>query len=453
METFYKTFLSQKSLRLREGARTWSFADLCELTQSAECKLKEIGAKPGEILTLKNTNHAMHIALLFACENLQLIFAPFYEGLTEAEWQNQLKKLNPEWCATIEDGSLKIKRLRLATGSRDRAGIIFQTSGTTGTPGFIFKSFENLFMNAMLSVRGQKFSENSNIGSILSFSHVGGLCIQATGGILAGSMLTLIDRYKLKNFSEQLKVFTHAIIVPSYYQLLKNENTFAKINYKHQPLVVTGSTAVVPQVFIGLEKKGFRVQSVYGLTEIGPYVCIQENSRLSLSEQALSILGKPIAEYRMRINSETSEIEVSGPCAGQKYEPEGERFYPLVNNEGYLATGDQGFESNGLFYFKGRIKNLIVVGGFKVNPLEIEQTLMQLPFVQNCTVVGKPHEILGEIPVAYIIGDQKQNDAITKHLKENLSSQKIPRKLYFVEALPETSIGKAHLPEIRKKFL
>ena len=452
METFYSRFLTHKSLRLYTERRLWPFEELCSLTNKVEKELVAAGVKSGEILAVQAPNHPLHLALFLTCEKLGLILAPFFAGLTEQGYKTQLDRLLPEWVLSVKNSALSIQPYRKSSIRKSQSGCLFQTSGTTGEAGFVYKSFENLWQNAQLTVRGQNFTEDSNIGCILSFSHVGGLCMQTTGGLIAGSQLTLLDRYQMQQFAIQLKKFTHTIIVPSYFHLLKNEKHFAETRYNHRPLIVTGSTVVSEKVFEELKNKNFQVQSVYGLTEIGPYVCVLQDDYRPV-ENALSCLGTPLPDYRMRINQEKeNEIEVSGPCLGEKYFPQTEEFAPLSNKEGFLARGDQGYQQDGLFYFTGRLKNLIFVGGFKVNASEIEEKIMSLPYVQKCLVLPQPNSILGEVPVAFVVGDSTQIQSLLQYLKSQLPSHKVPRRIHFVDVLPETSIGKNN-PHALKRSL
>lgn len=450
MKDFFKNFILKKSLRLKTKDRSWSFKELNLYVQNLEFELKSYGVRAGDILAIKESNQIFHIALFLVAENLGLLIAPFYEYSTESEFSQQLNKLKPEWLLTFADGKLRVKKLSHSFESRSQSGYIFQTSGTTGQSGFIFKSFENLFNNAAITVREQSIDETSNIGCILTFSHVGGLCMQTTGGIIAGSCLSLLDRYQLKIFSEKLNEFSHSIIVPSYFHLLKNDKTFDQITYKHQPLIVTGSTYVTESVFSGLKNKGFQVHSVYGLTEIGPYACVAKQF-LTPPPGSLSYLGQSLPEYEMRLHPQSKEIEIKGLCLGEMFLPEENRFVSLTDENGFLKTGDQGDFIDDVFYYRGRIKNIILVGGFKINPFEIEQKILEKNYVQNCAVVGKPHSVLGEVPIAYVIGDKTRRYELSQYLREQLSPHKVPRQIEFVDTLPETSIGKNRTAKIEKE--
>ena len=116
-------------------------------------------------------------------------------------------------------------------------------------------------------------------------------------------------------------------------------------------------------------------------------------------------------------------------------------------NEWY-NTGDLiEFKGENKFVIIGRKNNLINVGGYKVNPHEIETLVRTFNIVQDIRVYSRPNKITGNIPVAELVIDSNQNKRLLKKrliklLRDNLQDWKIPKMFYFVKELDQTKTGK-----------
>jgi acyl-CoA synthetase (AMP-forming)/AMP-acid ligase II len=101
----------------------------------------------------------------------------------------------------------------------------------------------------------------------------------------------------------------------------------------------------------------------------------------------------------------------------------------------------------------GRIKELIISGGFNIYPLEVEDELLRMPGVRACAVVGKPDAARGEIPVAFIecepgVGDHELLEA----LRPRLASFKLPKEIHRIAALPRNAMGKVDKSQLRARL-
>jgi long-chain acyl-CoA synthetase len=118
----------------------------------------------------------------------------------------------------------------------------------------------------------------------------------------------------------------------------------------------------------------------------------------------------------------------------------------LVLQDGWLHTGDIAFmDADGYFFIKGRIKDLIKVGGLQVWPQEVEEVISKHQAVKEVGVAGVSDDQSGEKPVAWIVlkeGQSAEVEEIKALCKENLASYKQPVELIFVPSLPRTTVGK-----------
>ena len=124
------------------------------------------------------------------------------------------------------------------------------------------------------------------------------------------------------------------------------------------------------------------------------------------------------------------------------------KFEDNYLHEDYYNTGDLVEwvdELEGLFRFKSRNNELLNVGGYKVNPSEVEEVLLELPQIQHVVVYGKPNSILGHVicaEIKLIKANTLLESDIRIYLSQKLQDFKIPRKITFVESIKLTRTGK-----------
>jgi long-chain acyl-CoA synthetase len=120
-----------------------------------------------------------------------------------------------------------------------------------------------------------------------------------------------------------------------------------------------------------------------------------------------------------------------------------------VDDEGWLHTGDAGHvDDEGYLYLTGRLKNIIICGGFNIVPEEIEAVLTADEAVRDAAVIGVPDERLGEIPIA-VVEAEGSADGIMERTSARLAPYKRPRRVVVVDALPRVPNGKVDLPACR----
>ena len=114
---------------------------------------------------------------------------------------------------------------------------------------------------------------------------------------------------------------------------------------------------------------------------------------------------------------------------------------------GDLAT----FDPERGYAINGRLKELVISGGFNVYPIEVETELLRVPGIRAAAVVGQPDAARGEIPVAFVeVDDGFEADAALATLRERLASFKVPKHLYPIDALPRNAMGKVEKPRLRE---
>ena len=150
---------------------------------------------------------------------------------------------------------------------------------------------------------------------------------------------------------------------------------------------------------------------------------------------------------------EAGEIRARGPqiMSGYRNAPE-ETAYAL--RDGWMHTGDIGFiDDDGYVHIVDRKKDMVIVGGYNVYPREIDELLFAHPKVREATTVGRPHERLGEVLVAFVVlddGESLNADECLEYCRENLVKYKRPVAVQFMPELPRTAANKIDKISLRK---
>ncbi|MFF7794496.1 SDR family NAD(P)-dependent oxidoreductase [Streptomyces sp. NPDC007991] len=138
------------------------------------------------------------------------------------------------------------------------------------------------------------------------------------------------------------------------------------------------------------------------------------------------------------------EVWVRGPGLMTGYHEQPEATAAALR-DGWYRTGDLGRRvEHGHLRLTGRVSELIIRGGENIHPTEIEQALAQCPGVSEAVVVGAPHDVLGEVPVAYVVPGPEGFDArqVLAECRSRLADYKVPAEIREIAAVPRTASGK-----------
>lgn len=199
------------------------------------------------------------------------------------------------------------------------------------------------------------------------------------------------------------------------------------------------------------------VTSAYGLTEAGGVVSYG-SAQDSLDVRATTC-GKPFKGIEMRIATNegdlpgVGELQIRGWCLFVGYFDQPQATSAVMTDDGWLRTGDLGsFDSEGRIQYRGRLKDMIRVGGENVAALEIESVLVRESAVKIAQVVALADERYGEVPVAFVElhpGARATAEELIESCRARLASFKVPRRILFVTQWPmsATKIQKHRLRE------
>ncbi|MBT7952628.1 MAG: AMP-binding protein [Gammaproteobacteria bacterium] len=261
----------------------------------------------------------------------------------------------------------------------------------------------------------------------------------------------------------ELHAITHLHMVPTMFNRLLALPAEIKSKYDLGSLshVTHGAAPCPPEVKRQMiEWWGSVIYEYYAMTETGIICC--SSSEQWLAHQGSVGCAAPGVSIQIRHDDgsvcDTNEIGLicvqHEATASVSYQNAKDKTEDLVQ-EGYLVTGDIGYlNEDGFLYISDRKSDMVISGGVNIYPAEVENELITIPGVKDCTVFGVPDKEFGEKLVAFIESDGKLDaDLISSFLKERIASFKVPRVFEQVTSLPREDSGKLKKREIKEQYL
>ena len=151
----------------------------------------------------------------------------------------------------------------------------------------------------------------------------------------------------------------------------------------------------------------------------------------------------------------TGELLVRGYSVMQGYLDDSKATASAIDGRGFLHTGDLAtMDDRGYVRIVGRLKDMLIVGGFNVYPAEVENALLAHEAIGRVAVIGVPDPRMGEVAMAYVVpapGRELDPDAIIAWARERLANYKVPRYVVAVAELPTNAAGKVLKNELRAR--
>ena len=349
------------------------------------------------------------------------------------------------------------------------------TSGTTGNPKGVLYHYRGAYLNAL----GNALEWDMNVHPVylwtLPMFHCNGWCFPWTIAAKAGTNVCLrkVEGRLIYKAIKKYKV-DHMCGAPIVLNLVIEAFSDHQITLSKECKVMTAAAPPPPKTLKAMQKLGFSVTHVYGLTEVyGPCVVStwkEDWDHLPLDDQA-NLKARQGIEYLVQ-----EDINVIDVKTGENIPWDGKTIGELllrgnITMKGYLKNIDATKEAfdNGWFHtgdlavihtdgyieLKDRKKDIIISGGENISSIEIENCISSHPLVSACAVVAMANEKWGEVPCAFV---ELQNNEIlseselTEFCRQNLASYKIPKKIFY-ENLPKTSTGKVQKTKLRERLV
>jgi long-chain acyl-CoA synthetase len=332
------------------------------------------------------------------------------------------------------------------------------TGGTTGTAKGAMLTHLNLVSNAVAFAAWIRGVSADTFLAALPLFHIYGMTTSMTVPVSLAATMVLLPRFEPTAALETIQRHRVTVFcgVPTMYSVLLANPELGKFDLTSIRVCISGASPLPPQV----QKKfmqvtgGFLAEG-YGLTEASPVTHCNPVDK-TMRTVCVGSIGLPLPDTDARIvdletgektlaTNETGELAVKGPQVMLGYWRNPEETM-LVLRDGWLLTGDIArMDGDGYFYITDRKKDLIKYKDYSVYPRELEDVLYEHPAVKLCAVVGKPTQVVGEIPKAFIVlkdGSQATEAEIMAFVKEKVAPYKAVREVEFRQQLPISGAGK-----------
>jgi long-chain acyl-CoA synthetase len=374
-----------------------------------------------------------------------------------------VRKLVPAWSianavdyrAALEQGRRAVYEPAPLVG--DDVAFIQYTGGTTGRPKGAMLTHRNMVSNTLQAAAWARPFYSADAGVLvtpLPLYHVYSLTANLLCfAELGAHNLLITDPRDMRAFVRQLAKTRFGFMtgVNTLFNALLHAPGFAELDFSALRVCMGGGMAVQREVATKWQRTtGVPIAQGYGLTEASPIVC---GNPLNIKEFNGSV-GLPFPSTDVAICDEhgrelgfeaVGEICVKGPqvMAGYWNLPEetAQVFFP----DGWLRTGDVGrMSGQGFVFIEDRLKDVIVVSGFKVYPNEVEDVVVRHPGVREAAAIGIEDPQSGEAVKLFVV---RKNSTLTEgeliaFCRENLTGYKIPKTVEFIAELPKTNVGK-----------
>lgn len=342
----------------------------------------------------------------------------------------------------------------------EKLAALLYTSGTSGRPRAAMLTHRALIANIeqAADVDPPMIHGDDVVLGVLPMFHVYGLNAVLGGVLLHRAKLVLAERFDPQGTldlidDEACSVVPIAPPVFAYWRSVERlEERLGPVR-----LVLSGSAPLAPEVIEEFTARtGIAVHQGYGLTEASPVV----TSTLRSAVLQTGSVGAALEGIEIRLVDEAGEIpvgddpgeiQVRGANLFSGYWPDGADG---PDDDGWWSTGDVGFlDASGDLFLVDRLKELVIVSGFNVYPVEVEEVIGEVPGVTEVAVIGVQDAVTGEAVVAYVVapgGDPATVGSAVRDLcAQRLARFKQPSRIEVVDTLPLTGTGKVQKGRLR----
>ena len=323
----------------------------------------------------------------------------------------------------------------------ESAAAILYTSGTTGRPKGALLDHGNFLAQGRGAIEVWRWTSRDVLVHALPLFHLHGLGMGLHGTLLSGGSATLVPFTPAGVVAELKRGGTMFFGVPSMYQRLCDWLDENPTDLSHVRVFVCGSAPLPPALFERCARLlGQPPVERYGITEGGivvtnPYDGPRQPGRV----------GFPFPGVEVKLG-ELDEVLLKGGQVFSGYWRNPQATREAFTDDGFFRTGDVGeIGEDGTLAIRGRIKELIITGGFNVYPREVELVLEAHPAVQEVAVAGVPSEKWGEEVTAFVVPSGSEpliESELIAFAQERLASYKCPKRVVKIDMLPRNAMGK-----------
>lgn len=502
-----------------------SYRQLDQLADRMAVLFQQLGCEPGDVVGLQMPNTPQYVVAFVAAARLGLVCTSISPLMTPPEIIHQandanvkvLLTLEPFWQAAVQKVLGEVPGLSavLVSGPMDllaaggaafdetRQGVrilslhdslpetasvpptvpvsldavlyLQYTGGTTGLPKGARLSSRNLFINNLQANEfyGYRNGEETVISAFPLF-HIGGAAVLFNALRTASTFLLIPDPRDVGHMVAEMQARTPTVIaaVPALFQMLCADEGFKALDFSTLRNAISGAAPFAEEEVRQLEAiiGPGKFCEVYGMTETSPVITLNPASRFKPGHVGVPLPGTEVKIVDIDTGKplplgEPGEIVAAGPQVMVGYLSQSQNSDHALREQAgrrWMHTGDIGvMDEQGYVRVCDRSKDMLIVGGYKVFSVEVENRIQALPWVALCAVVGRPDQDRpgNDVVQLYlqatdtdVLSEQDKRcrqEEVLEYCRETLSPYKVPREVVFVDAIPLTSVGKIDKKALR----
>ena len=343
----------------------------------------------------------------------------------------------------------------------DWPALVLYTSGSTGVRHGVVQTFRNVDANTRSIVEYLGLTAEDRALLALPLYYCYGRSVLQTHLFVGGSV-----------FLEGRMAFPRTVLeaiaaegctgfagVPLTFEIFRRQVDISAIKLPRLRYLTQAGGAMAPDT-IAWVRAAFRPARLYVM-----YGQTEATARLSYlppeqAEDKAASIGIPIPGVELRVVDDLGrelppggigELVARGPNVTPGYLDEPDETAAILH-DGWLQTGDLAeCDADGFFFHRGRVKEMIKIGGHRVSPIEIEQVVARHPDVAEAAVIGIPHQLMGEVTHAIVVprpGTTPDQADLHRFCRERMPAYRVPAGFTLVPALPRNESGKLLRAEV-----
>lgn len=338
------------------------------------------------------------------------------------------------------------------------------TGGTTGLSKGAMLSHGNIVANIAQFegfIRSSLPTAENVIVTAIPMYHIFALTVNTLGFFKFGALNVMItnprdmpgfvtewSKWKVNAFTGVNTLFNGLLHTPG----------FAELDFSDLRICIGGGAPVQEAVSNRWkDATGRHIKEGYGLSETSPVLTLNPMSQVDFKNS----IGIPIPSTEISLRDEegsevpmgsSGELCVRGPQVMKGYWERPEATAEVMTEDGFFRTGDVAIlREDGFFQIVDRKKDMILVSGFNVYPNEIEHVVAHMEQVLECACIGVPDTQTGESVRLFVVKKDEEltEEDVIAYCRQQLTGYKVPKQIYFIEALPKSTVGKILRRELR----
>jgi crotonobetaine/carnitine-CoA ligase len=474
----------------------WSYARFLQEVREVADGLRRRGIEPGDTIVVHLENCPEFLIAWFACTYLGAVpvctntrsagpelryfgeHSRAVAAITQPKFASMVGSVLPglRWVAVTptDSGVTPVDRpgrgdtfdaLRGDAASTSPADVaplapawIQYTSGTTSLPKAVVLTHANALWTAKVSAAHEGLTADDVHLVHLPLFHVNALAYSTLTTLWMGATAVLMPGFSASRFWDAAlrNRCTWTSMIPFAVRVLSERDVPAEHQFRYWGY---GFTSPVDDARFGIRTLGW-----YGMTETVSHPVMDEPMNAGVPGH----MGRPMPEYEVAVlRDDGTPVEVGetggifvrgvpGVSLFAGYLHDEEATAATVDEEGWLRTGDLvTLHESGYMQFADRAKDMLKIGGENVAASEIERVIMGVPGVLEVAVVGAPHPMLDEVPVAFVIGAEPAGEieqAVLSTCRQQLADFKVPRQVRVVDEMPRSTLNKIAKAQLRQSL-